>query len=733
MTRPLELAGLLWPTDRLAEALAAVAEAAGLAGRKSMYGGQPAGSRTASAADPACRPGVDSGGPPGAEIEIDAVELAWADLGRALPRLGPAVVRLAEPVAGCLALLRRRGGRVAVLTPDGRRHRLGGAGVAAAILDTAAARHAAPVDAILAGLPLSARRRRRARSALAAARLAAAPGVTVHLLTAGAGPGSARFHAARLGPPAIALLAAAAAAQGIVLLSWYLLGRGLLGGGLERSWMLAWGLLIVSLPLARAAELAAAAGLGQRGSLAVRRRLLACLLSLAPGDLRGHGVGRLVGRVLAGEALERLLLGGAPAVLVTLLELAGAIAALAHGAAATPHLLLLTMAVAAAGVLFGCHAHAHLACGECRLELTDELVESMAGHRTRLARGTIQVDPREDARLATYCGLSQRLGRCETLLRAALPRAWLLAGLAALARNLAAAGAGPGRLAASLGGLLLAQAALGGLGSGLCDLAAARTAAREMRSLYAATAFRRRHLVHPAAVVTAAVDGSAHPPPPAWHLGAAPGVVAAPRVLEARDLVLQLPGRLRPILAGACVDIRSGDRVLLDAPSGAGKSTLAAVLAAQRSADGGLLLLGGLDQATLGDRAWRRRVVAVPQLHANHLFADSLAFNLLAGRGWPPSACDLADADALCRDLGLGPLLDRLPAGLEQRVGEAGWQLSDGECSRVCLARALLQDCDLVILDECLAALDPQSRLEALGVVSRRAKALMLIAHQEPM
>jgi ATP-binding cassette, subfamily B, bacterial len=113
--------------------------------------------------------------------------------------------------------------------------------------------------------------------------------------------------------------------------------------------------------------------------------------------------------------------------------------------------------------------------------------------------------------------------------------------------------------------------------------------------------------------------------------------------------------------------------VLLDAPSGAGKSTLAAVLAAQRPADGGLLLLAGLDQATLGHLAWRRRVVAVPQLHANHLFADTLAFNLLTGRGWPPSAWDLADADALCRDLGLGPLLDRLPAGLEQRVGEAGW------------------------------------------------------------
>jgi ATP-binding cassette subfamily B protein len=731
MTRPLAVAGLLWPADQVGEALAAVAEAAGLAGGKSMPGGPAVAGRGGGVAGPACE-AAEPGGFHGADVEIDSVEISWADLGRALPCLGPAVMRLGEPAAGCLALLRRRGGRVSVLTPDGRRRGLGGARVAAAIRHAAVARHAAAVDAILAGMALPARQRRRARGALAAARLAAAPGVTVHLVAAGSAPAGARFRTAHLVSPAIGLLAAVAAAQAIVLLSWYLLGRGLVGGGLESSWLLAWGLLLVSLPLARAGELAAAAGLGQRGSLLLRRRLLACLLSLAPGDLRGEGIGRLIGRLLAGEVLERSLLGGAPAALVTLLELGGAIAALAQSAAATPHLLLLVTAIAAAGLLFGCHAHAHQACGECRLELTNELVEGMAGHRTRLAFGTGEFDPREDAHLAAYCALSRRLGRWETLLRAALPRAWLLAGLATLAPGLAAAGAGPGRLAASLGGLLLGQAALGRLGGALCELGAARTAAREVLPLLSGSGPGWRELVECSAAGASVDDGSVQSPA-ARAPGVPPGIAAAPRLLEARDLVLELSGRLRPILAGACLDIRGGDRVLLDAPSGAGKSTLAAVLAAQRSADGGLLLLGGLDQATLGRRAWRRRVVAVPQLHANHLFADTLAFNLLAGRGWPPSARDLADADALCRDLGLGPLLDRLPAGLEQRVGEAGWQLSDGERSRVCLARSMLQDCDLLILDECLAALDPESRLEVLGVASRRANALMLIAHQEPL
>ena len=62
-----------------------------------------------------------------------------------------------------------------------------------------------------------------------------------------------------------------------------------------------------------------------------------------------------------------------------------------------------------------------------------------------------------------------------------------------------------------------------------------------------------------------------------------------------------------------------------------------------------------------------------------------------------------------CRALGLGPLLDRMPGGIYQMVGETGWQLSHGEKSRLYIARALLQSADLTILDESFAALDPEN------------------------
>jgi ABC-type multidrug transport system fused ATPase/permease subunit len=89
----------------------------------------------------------------------------------------------------------------------------------------------------------------------------------------------------------------------------------------------------------------------------------------------------------------------------------------------------------------------------------------------------------------------------------------------------------------------------------------------------------------------------------------------------------------------------------------------------------------------------------------------------------------MEEAESICRELGLGDLLGRMPSGLLQMVGEGGWQLSHGERSRVYIARALLQNADLVILDESFAALDPENLETALECTLRRAETAMVIAH----
>ena len=90
---------------------------------------------------------------------------------------------------------------------------------------------------------------------------------------------------------------------------------------------------------------------------------------------------------------------------------------------------------------------------------------------------------------------------------------------------------------------------------------------------------------------------------------------------------------------------------------------------------------------------------------------------------------DYKEAEAVCRELGLGELLGRMPGGFEQMVGESGWQLSHGERSRLFIARALLQRADLLVLDESFAALDPENLRLALDCVLKRAPALLVIAH----
>src|SRR5262249_3834169 len=113
----------------------------------------------------------------------------------------------------------------------------------------------------------------------------------------------------------------------------------------------------------------------------------------------------------------------------------------------------------------------------------------------------------------------------------------------------------------------------------------------------------------------------------------------------------------------------------------------------------------------------------------NHVLQSTFAFNLLMARRWPPTREDLAQAESVCKDLGLGDLLDRMPAGLMQMVGETGWQLSHGEKSRLFIARALLQGPDVLLLDESFGALDPETLGKAMRCVLARAPALLVIAH----
>jgi ATP-binding cassette, subfamily B, bacterial len=373
------------------------------------------------------------------------------------------------------------------------------------------------------------------------------------------------------------------------------------------------------------------------------------------------------------------------------------------------HLLLLVITVAIMS-LFGWRSfeRRHQWTGT-RLEMTNDLVERMVGHRTRLAQEpSSHWHTDEDQRLDGYVTRSARMDRADLALLA-IPRAWLIIAVLGLAPSFLATQNSSTILAVGLGAILLAYGALTRLTSTFSYTASAVIGWKQFKPL-AATATRPEEI--------GCVGMTA--PPKAPRSGA---------LLTAHDLAFRFPDRAEPAIKGCSFEIRHGDRIHLSGASGSGKSTLVSLLTGLRTPRSGVLLLDGLDRATLGADLWRQRVVAAPQFHENHVFSESLAFNLLMGRRWPPRTEDLELAEDVCRRLGLGDLLDRMPGGLFQRVGETGWQLSHGERSRVFIARALLQNADLVLLDESLAELDPESLRDCLTQASALSNSLLVVGH----
>jgi ATP-binding cassette subfamily B protein len=498
------------------------------------------------------------------------------------------------------------------------------------------------------------------------------------------------------------------------LLAWWLVGQGALQGRLDPAWLVAWGLLLLTLIPLRlwSTWMQGRCAIGIGGLL--KPRLLAGALRLAPEEMRHQGAGQLLGRVFESEAVEALALSGGVLALLALIELSLAVLVLDAGAGGGLQVGLLLGWLGLAGGLGWCSLWQRRDWTAARLTMTHALVERLVGHRTRLA----QEAPRswhtaEDQELAAYLTLSRRLDRSMALLTAFLPRGWLLVGVLGLAPALVAGQSTSAAVAIGVGGTLLAYEACKKLATSLGHLAGAGLAWQQVAPLFAA-ATRPQVATAPAYAV-----------PPDGHLD---GTAAQP-LLQAHDLVFRHRGRSAPVVQGCSLHIRTGERLLVEGPSGGGKSTLVSLLTGLRQPESGLLLLHGLDMQTRGAAGWRRWVVAAPQFHDNHVFTATFAFNLLMGRRWPPHPDDLVAAEVLCRALDLGPLLERMPAGLLQMVGETGWQLSHGERSRLYIARALLQGAALIILDESFAALDPETLHGVQQCVLERAPTLLVIAH----
>ncbi|NLR40840.1 ABC transporter ATP-binding protein [Novosphingobium sp. ERW19] len=182
-----------------------------------------------------------------------------------------------------------------------------------------------------------------------------------------------------------------------------------------------------------------------------------------------------------------------------------------------------------------------------------------------------------------------------------------------------------------------------------------------------------------------------------------------------------------PVLDNASLAIPAGSLTAILGPSGAGKSTLADLLVRFLDPVSGNVTIDGTDLRELSLTDLRARVLLVDQ--APFLFNASIAENIAFAR---PEAT-IEQVTAAASAAGLDPLIARLPQGLATRTGERGLALSAGERHRIAIARALLRQPDVLILDEPTAALDEETeRVVALGLRRALPHATLIVITHKP-
>ena len=196
--------------------------------------------------------------------------------------------------------------------------------------------------------------------------------------------------------------------------------------------------------------------------------------------------------------------------------------------------------------------------------------------------------------------------------------------------------------------------------------------------------------------------------------------------IELRDVHFRYADGGPEVLRGVNLRIEPGSMIALVGASGSGKTTLARLIARFFDVNQGGVLVGGVDVRQIASFQLARQISQVFQ--DNYLFTGSIADNIRAGR----PGCSDAELMEAASQAGVDGIAARLPQGLDTPVGEGGARLSGGERQRIAVARALLNNAPIMLVDEATAALDAENQAIITGTLTRLrgARTLVVIAHQ---
>jgi ATP-binding cassette subfamily B protein len=168
------------------------------------------------------------------------------------------------------------------------------------------------------------------------------------------------------------------------------------------------------------------------------------------------------------------------------------------------------------------------------------------------------------------------------------------------------------------------------------------------------------------------------------------------------------PLRDGPVLEDVSFELQPGRTLGVVGRVGSGKSTLASLLVRMYEPPAGSITIGGVDIRNVTQDSLRSRIVVAPQ--ETFLFSDTLERNIAVG-----GATTREDVERCVRLAGLGPDIEDLALGLDTLVGERGVNLSGGQRQRVTIARAIATSPDILVLDDCLSAVDARTEAAVLA------------------